>query len=315
MMPPVRRSLLPLVVLLVACSSSSTPATAPATDAAVDTPPPQVGDVESFAEIESTSEGIAFGTRDGAPVLYVGAGDAILRVRPDGTFEKWVDVPGVLGIAVRADGDVIACGKGEGDVGKSDMPGVLWRIGASGSKSVLVGPSPSASFKLTNFVAIAPDDSLVFSDSAGNKLYRANADGTGVALITDAIVYPNGLAFSRDGKTLYVASWSGKKVWSLARKADGGYDAPVVAIDGVENVDGLTVGASGDLYLVCSGLGVLRARDGKTSVVAPGSKFKLPANGAFGVGAFGDWLYVSNLIGFDVKRVWVGEGGAPLPTR
>ncbi|MBI2394796.1 MAG: SMP-30/gluconolactonase/LRE family protein [Deltaproteobacteria bacterium] len=312
-----RRSLLPLVVLLIACSSSSDPA-APSeagVDAAVDAPPPQVGDVESFAEIEATSEGIAFGTRDGAPVLYVGAGDKILRVRPDGTFEKWVDVPGVLGIAARADGEMIACGKGEGDVGKSDMPGVLWRIDKAGNKSVLVGPSATTSFKLTNFVAIAPDDSLVFSDSAGNKLYRANADGTGVALVTDAIVYPNGLAFSRDGKTLYVASWSGKKVWSLARKADGGYEAPAVAIDGVENVDGLAVGASGDLYLVCSGLGVLRAREGKTTVVAPGSKFKLPANGAFGVGAFGDWLYVSNLIGFEVKRVWVGEAGAPLPAR
>jgi len=297
---------------LLACSSSPESTSTP--DAAVDATPPKTGDVEMFAEVDGTSEGIAFGTRDGAPILYVGSSDKILRVKLDGTYEKHADVPGVLGIAMRADGDLVACGKGEGDVGKSDMPGVLWRVDRAGAKTLLIGPSGGTSFKLTNFVAVAPDDSLVFSDSAGNKLYRANADGSGVALIDDTIVYPNGLAFGKD-KTLYVASWSQKKVYSLARNADGSYAKPTVALDGVENVDGLAVGASGDLYLVCSGLGVLRAKAGKTEVVAPGSKFKLPANAAFGVGPYGDWLYVSNLIGFSVSRLWVGEGGAPLPAR
>lgn len=299
-----------VVILLAGCSSSSASESPPAI---VDSGAPSVGQVETFAEVDGTSEGIAFGTRDGAPILYVGSSDKILRVKADGTSENHADVPGVLGIAVRADGDVVACGKGEGDVGKSDMPGVIWRVDKSGNKSLLVGPSSAASFKLTNFVAVAPDDSIVFSDSAGNKLYRANADGSGVALIDDTIVYPNGLAFGKD-KTLYVASWSQKKVYALAWKG-GSYDKPTVALDGVENVDGLAVGASGDLYLICSGLGVLHAKAGKTEVVAPGSKFKLPANAAFGVGPYGDWLYVSNLIGFSVSRLWVGEGGSPLPAR
>lgn len=301
------------------CSSggdSASPAVdsgSPATDAAIEAAPPKVGDVETWAEIDGSSEGIAFGVRDGAPVLYVAGAGKILRVKADGQSELHVDLPGVVGIAVRANGNIVACGKTEGSTSATEMPGALWEIDPKGGKKLLVGPSATASFKLTNFVAVAPDDSLVFSDSAANKLYRANADGTGVTLVDDTIVYPNGLAFGKD-KTLYVASWSQKKVYALPFTA-GAYGKPTVAIDGVENIDGLAVGASGDLYLVCSGLGILRARDGKTEVVAAGSKFKLPANGAFGVGPYGDWLYVSNLIGFAVSRVWVGEGGSPLPAR
>jgi hypothetical protein len=89
-----------------------------------------------------------------------------------------------------------------------------------------------------------------------------------------------------------------------------------VAVEGPENVYGLAVGASGDLYLVANGLGVLRARGGKTETIAPGSSFKLAANAAFGTGAYGTtWLYVTNLIGPAVLRLYVDEGGAPLPAR
>ena len=285
----------------LACSSPNAPTPAADTGAL-----PAIGDVEPFAEITAT-EGIAF-SPDGR-VLYVGSGGAIHRVQPDGTSSKWVDVAGVLGIAVRSDGSLIVCGK-EGTAG------VLFRVALDGSKSVL-----ATGFKQPNFVAIAADGSLVFSDSADNKVFRANADGTSVTLITDSIVYPNGVAFSRDGKTVYVSSWKNKQVLALARRPDGSYDAPTVAIDGVENVDGLAVGASGDLYLIANGLGVLRASAGamttsKTTVIVPGSRLKLPANGAFGSGPFGEgWLYVSNLIGASVSRVYVGEGGAPLPSR
>ncbi len=292
---------------LAACSSSSTPTPTTTNDAAPAAP--TIGDVETFAELEGGSEGIAFG--DG--VLYVGAAGAIHRVQPDGKVERWVEIPGLLGIAVRPDGDLIVCGKGEGELGKSDKPGVLWHVAKDGTKRVLVGPSGDVAFEQPNFVAIAKDGTIVWSDSATDKVWRAAADGTGVALVTDAITYPNGLAFSPDGATLYVASWDGNKVHALSRNRDG-FDAPTVALDGVENVDGIAVAEDGDLYLIASGLGIVRAAPGgATTVVAEGSRFKLPANGAFGRDAFGaEWLYVTNLIGLEVSRVFVGEKGAAL---
>jgi gluconolactonase len=296
-----------VIFCLLGCSSSSE-SPANTEDAAVDSAPAVVGDVETYVEVDGSSEGIAFG-KDGA--LYVGVSGALTRIAADRTVTKVVDVPGLLGFALRADGDFVACGKGEGDAGKAAEPGVIWRVKTDGTKSVLVGPSAGASWKQPNFVVVAKDDSIVWSDSGKNEVWSAKADGSMPTKVTDAIVYPNGMAFSPDGNTLYVASWSGKKVLSLARKADGTYDAPVTAIDGVENVDGISVAANGDLYLVCSGLGVVQASGGKTKVVAPGSSFKLSANGAFGE----QWLYVTNLIGSSISRVLVGVNGAPLPVR
>lgn len=283
---------------ILACSSPEKEPTASVADARA----PVVGDVEDFAEIRAT-EGIAFAP-DGKK-LYVGSEGAVHVILPDGSVRKHADAPGVLGIAARADGHLLVCGR-DGDAG------VIFDVAPDGQRSVLV----RGAYKQTNFVAIARDSSIVFSDSADDKVYRAGADGSGATLVTDAIVYPNGLAFSRDGDTLFVASWKNKQVLALARRADGSYGPPTVAVDGVENVDGLAVGASGDLYLVANGLGILRASGGRTTTVAPGSKFKLVANGAFASGPFGEgWMYVSNLIGSSVQRVFVGEGGAPLPVR
>jgi sugar lactone lactonase YvrE len=217
-------------------------------------------------------------------------------------------------MAARADGDLVVCGKVEGDGG--EMPGVLWRVTRTGEKSILVGPGAIA-FKLTNFVAVAPDDSLVFSDSGAHRLYRANGDGSGVELVTDAISYPNGLTFSADGKTLYVASWNGKKVWALPFGTDGKYGAPEAFSTDLDNVDGLATYANGDLLYIASADGLVRYGLDKTkSTLVPAATFGLPANGAFGAGAYGEgWVYVTNLIGNKLWRAFVGEKGAPLPAR
>jgi sugar lactone lactonase YvrE len=194
------------------------------------------------------------------------------------------------------------------------MAGVIYRVSPAGDKSVLVGPG-AITFETTNFVAVAPDDSIVFSDSAADKLYRAAADGSGVTLITDTISYPNGLAFSKDQKRLFVASWDGMKVHSLAWNGDGTYGAPEPFAGDVENVDGIAVFSSGDLLFVASGEGLVRyGLDMQKSIVREGLPLGLPANGAFGSGDFGDgWVYVTNLLGPRLVRVYAGEAGAPLP--
>jgi sugar lactone lactonase YvrE len=292
----VRTSLILALVLSALSCSSSDDATTPAPDAAA---PPKVGDLEAFAEVQST-EGIAFANDK----LYVSASGALHRIAANGAVEQRIDVPGALGIAARPDGQLLVCGK-DGDAG------VIWKVATDGTKSVLVG-----GMKQPNFVAIAPDDSIVFSDSAADRVYRAGADGSAPTVITDTIVYPNGVAFAKDGMSVYVASWKTKKVFSMARKADGTYDAPVVLVDGVENVDGLVVGASGDLYLVANGLGIVRVRAGKTESLTPKGSFQLAANAAFAPASFGEgWLYVTNLIGPAVSRLYVGESGAALPSR
>lgn len=311
-----RRALLvALAVPLAACSSD--PA-APA-DAGTDAPPADAGPaLEAFAEIGATTEGIALGrTPEGDSVLYVSTlDDRVVRIAPDGTVSDFVSLNDPLGIAVRADGSLVVCGKRDETEGAAP---VLFAVALDGTVSEVLSAGPGdAPLGLTNFVAIAPDGSLVFSDSMADRVFRADADGANVALITDAITYPNGLAFSPDGTTLYVASWDGRAVHALSfDESTGAYGAPEVAIEGVANVDGVVTATGGELYLVTSTRGVLRASPGSEAPpasVVPSAAVSLPANGAFGDAAFGEGtLYLTSLASRSVHRIVTGDTGAPLP--
>lgn len=261
------------------------------------------------------AEGIALGsTSEGEPVLYVSTrDDRIVRVRPDGTTEDFLTVDDPLGIAVQADGDLVVCARAEG------APRLL-RVTRDGTVSTLVANAPDgSSFGLTNFVAVAPDDSVVFTDSMADRVYRADADGSGLAQITDAIPYPNGLAFSTDGSALYVASWSGDTVYALPFDRDAStYGTPTPALTGVTNVDGIVTTSTGELVLVTSSLGVLLATPGSETreTLASSRSIVLPANGVFGDEAFGrSSLFVAALGEMQVFRVRTELEGAPLPVR
>lgn len=273
---------------------------------------PQVGDVEIVATLPARTEGIAFGKDPtGSTVLYVGAANALWRVRADGQASKVADIEDPVGIAVRDDGDILVCGQGDVDGKKT---AVIWRVTPSGAKNILVRPSGPIEFKLTNFVAVAPDNRLVFSDSAADKLYMAEADGTGVKLVTDKISFANGLAFSVDGKSLLVASWDNTTVYKLARQTDG-YGAPVAFTNDVAFVDGIATLASG-AHLFITLAGVFRvAPDGSHRLLGKVPNTAL-ANGASGRWTDGEkWIYLSNLLSGDIYRLYVGEPGAPLPAR
>jgi sugar lactone lactonase YvrE len=272
----------------------------------------QVGDFELVATAPGRTEGIAFGKDpSGETVLYVGAADALWRVLPDRTVHKVADVPSPVGIAVRADGDILVCGKG---VVNGKRTAVIWRVTPAGATSILVGAGGAFEYKLTNFVAVAPDNRLVFSDSAADKLYMAEADGTGVKLVTDQISYTNGLAFSPDGKFLLVASWDGRTVYQLPRQADG-YGAPVPFTTDIAFVDGIATLASG-AYLFITLDGVYRVAQDRSHRLLAKVPDTVLANGAVGRGTYGEeWMYLSNLLSGDLYRIYLGEPGVPLPAR
>lgn len=289
---------------LTGCGGGGDDSGSASAGAAGATSAPAVGTVESFAELSSASEGIAMAS-GGAFPLYAGSAGAVWTIAADGTSTKLADVPGPLGIAVRADGSLLVCGKGEGDQGKGDFPGVVWAVTQSGQKTALVGPG-AGMFALPNMVAAHPDGSFVFTDSKANKVYGSSADGAKVTLLAE-ISYANGVAFSVDKKTLFVASYDQKRIWKLARAEDGTFGPAAVAYENVENVDGITALASGDFVLVRTPEITRLAADGTAKALAPGASIGIPANGALGADG---WLYVSNLLGKKVARVYVGEKGA-----
>src|SRR5690606_5604879 len=106
-------------------------------------------------------------------------------------------------------------------------------------------------------------------------------------------------AFNAEGTQLFVASWNAEAVWSIPRDPKiGNYGPAVEFLSGVKSVDGVLVMGAGDLVLITSGDGVVRADASSSQVIADGTRFSVPANGAFGVGPYGsEWLYVTNLFG------------------
>ncbi|MCC6214769.1 MAG: SMP-30/gluconolactonase/LRE family protein [Polyangiaceae bacterium] len=285
-----------LTLLAAACSSER------------GTPAPEVGPpegtLETFAELTGGSEGIAFA----GDVLYAAlTGRGLVRVQTDGTVEEFVEIPSPVGVSPGPGGKVLVCGKSE-DTGE----GVIWSVSAAGERSVLVRGATEP-LALTNFVVVAPDGRLVFSDSGGDRVYVAESDGSSPRAAVTTVDYPNGLAFSEDGKTLYIASWSTETVY--AASYDGGaLGEPRAHVTGFKSVDGLVALRGGDLVLVTSGDGVLRvAPDGTARTLAPSSLLQVPANGALGTGEYGKrWLYVTNLLGRSIARVAVDGEGVPL---
>lgn len=268
------------------------------------TPTPPEGTLETFAELSGGSEGIAFSGN----VLYAAlTGRGLVRVKDDGAVEDFVELPAPVGATPATGGKLLVCGKSE-DTGE----GVVWSVSAAGERAVLVrgGAEPLA---VANFVAVAPDGRLVVSDSAGDRLYVAEPDGSSPRVEETGIDYPNGLAFSEDGATLYVASWSTDTVYALPY-ADGALGEPRAHVTGFSSVDGLVAMRGGDLVLVTSGDGVLRVSPtGESRVLAPATDLQVPANGALGTGAYGrHWLYVTNLLGRSIVRIAVEGEGVPL---
>lgn len=269
------------------------PGTTEELDAGSDAPRADAGPpvLEPFATLGASSEGLALGTFDGDPSIFVGTrDDRIVRVTPDGEVHDFVSIDGPLGMVVRASGLVVCAVSAEG------APGIF-EVAMDGTIAPLVLADPDgAPFGLTNNVTIAPDGSLVFTDSEGDAVYRADADGSNVALVTDAFTYPNGLAFL-DG-TLYVASWDTTTLYAIPY-TDGTYGTPSAAFEDVPSVDGV-IASSGSLVLITSTMGGLRV-DPAAPAATPIALFaqrdlSLPANGVFGDEAFGtSELFVTSL--------------------
>jgi sugar lactone lactonase YvrE len=292
--PAAMRVAVLLTLPLVACSAAPTEP-----DAGADVPTGDAGPplVELFADIGATSEGLSLGqAADGSPALFVTTmDDRIVEVAPDGTVTDRASIPGPVGIAARPSGELVVCAKASAAEG--GVPGIF-EVARDGTITTLTIAGPRGPYGLTNFVAIAPDGSLVFSDSEGDVLYRCDADGGNVAVVTDTITFPNGLAFSEDGATLYVASWDTDTLYAIPFDA-GAYGAPSPAFTGITNVDGV-VSRAGRLVLVTSTAGVVAIDPARPTdapvVLMPSRALALPANGVFGGAAFGETeLYLTSL--------------------
>ena len=178
---------------------------------------------------------------------------------------------GSNGLAVDAEGRLIICQHGERRVA---------RLNPDGSQTALADRFEGKRFNSPNDLAFRKNGEIYFTDPPygldglnkstlkeieWNGVYRLTPQGT-VSLIIKDLTFPNGIAFSPDEKTLYVAVSDGAKPHLMAYdvQSDGSvsnarvfFDAkPLQAKGRKGSCDGMKVDARGNVFATGPG-GVL----------------------------------------------------------
>lgn len=214
--------------------------------------------------------------------------------------------PGSNGLALDRQGRLVSCEHGDRRVSV-----LLW----DGGKKTLADSYAGKRFNSPNDVVVKRDGSLYFTDPPYGLprqaedprreqphfgVYRIAGDGA-VTLLTAEMTRPNGLAFSPDEKTLYVAQSDPEAaIWkAFPVQADGTlgtsrvfFDATPMAKSGTMKglPDGLKVDQSGNLWATGPGGVLVFAPDG--TLLGRIDTGEATANCAFG-GPDGSDLYIT----------------------
>lgn len=273
-----------------------------------------------FIDAFDAAEGITFNAEGD---LYIAANRALWRATPRGGVQKVTGLYTNLGMAGIGERDVLVADFGPTNVFRDgpNSDGIVWRVSPEGDKRAVV-----TGIADPNFILVREDGSFLVSDDGTDKIYLAEPDGA-VSIWTQSIPYPNGMALSSDGSTLYVAqiflqlsppdSLFTDKLWELP-VADGRPAGPpvVAAATGGSGLDGLAMDEHGRVYIADNQVGKLwrfDPRDGELVLVASG--MSNIASLVFGEGDFDrEAIYATSTFdgGGKIWKVPVGARGAPL---
>ncbi len=180
----------------------------------------------------------------------------IFRIYPDGHKEELVSLGDPDGNTYDAHQRLIDC---------ASVLRAIIRIQRDGTYEVLADKYEDKRFNSPNDVVMGPDGAFYFTDPTldlpkGEKqeldfqgVFRLDAAGS-VSLLTRELSQPNGLAFSPDGKRLYVDDSEKRNIRVYDFKKDGTIhngrifgEEPGAAHDGVP--DGMKLDREGNIYV------------------------------------------------------------------
>jgi len=268
-----------------------------------------VGEVIEFVTGLFGSEGIAM---DGQGGFYISTDNTVSHVDAGGNVTKTADLPKGLGMAFDAKGDLMICDSGP-TFDKETRDGAMHLMTADGSVTEVV---PEGTIANPNFVTRTPWGTWLVSDDMLPEIYEIS-DGSDVTLWCDQVPSPNGMVFSKDGKTLYVASTfeDFSPLYKIVIDNQAAGEVSVLAnMDENGLSDGVAMDRDGNVYVAVNG-------EGKIVKVSPSGDIQtvvedllMPASIAFGQGEGLDpcSIYVTSLIGDAVYRIPLGVSGMPL---
>ena len=286
-----------LVVVLVGCG----PVADGVDDTDTDDPPTcgPPGEVTALATgLAPGTEGVAFGP-DGT--LYVTAKDYVVTIAADGTVATLADtVGGLVGAAWWRDALWVAAWLDEaGD----DAPALL-EISAAGG----VTRHDLATIDKPNFMVPTAWGTLLVADDFDTRIFELDASLVESVWASD-VPSPNGMAFSPDGSTLYVASTftdPGLSAIAVDGEAAGAREV-LAAMDGVP--DGIAVTETGEVLVALNIAGRIDVWSPE-GVETVASGVDTVASLAFGRGDFDPCAVVAtSLFGDALNLVQVGREG------
>ena len=263
------------------------------------------GEVQIFGDPTPLvrSEGITF---DADGRLYVSAQDPtnaqvpdqLIEVLLDGSSSLIAEAPSILGL-------------------ESDERGILG-AGINTANLLLFDPSDGSDEEVAsglgepNFVVTTPWGTILVSDdTASGVIYEVTWEGD-VTTWSDGVPTPNGMVFSLDGSTLYVAAtFEQEGLWRIPVSSEGvPQDAERwVAYEGLAP-DGVAIDGEGNVYVALNTAGRIArvTPDGSSTDLAMGMTG--PASLAFGQGDFDPCsIYATSLFTKNLYRVGAGVPG------
>ena len=187
------------------------------------------------------------------------------RVHDDGGLSpvRTYQVPGTVGAVAPVEGDegwLLAAGRGFAHLSPEGSLRPLAEVAPAGTRLNDAACDPQGRF----WAGTLADDRR----SGGGALYRLDRNGR-TGLMLDGLTISNGLGWSPDGRTMYLADSGSRVVHSFAFDAERGVisDGRVLirVSEDVGAPDGLTVDADGDLWVAIFGGGRVNrySRDGE----------------------------------------------------
>lgn len=280
---------------IAGCSTSSGSSTGCATDIGV-------GEVQPFGDpVATRTEGITF---DAAGTLFVSAqvndaDDQLLQFSPDGTFEVVAEAESILGLASHPTG-VLGAGIDTGELLLIDP--------TTGDSDVIAGDLDAP-----NFVVTTPwGTTLVSDDTAGTDTIREVTLDGAVSVWLNGVPTPNGMVFSLDNQTLYVAAtFEESGLWRVPVSESGEARVPErwVSFQLGDFPDGVAIDSEGNVYVAIRLNEIAQVKpDGTVTIIAEG--VTNAASLAFGRGEYDPCsIYATNLFGEQVWRVGIGVLG------
>jgi len=261
-----------------------------------------VGEVQAFGTPTSLfTEGITF---DAAGRMFVSsqnnaADDQLLEFFSDGASEVVAEAESMLGLDSEARG-ILAAGIATGDLLLVDPD--------TGTNQVI-----ASDLGMPNFVVTTPWDTILVSDDTHgeNAIDEVTWDGTASTWV-EGVPTPNGMVFSLDSSTLYVATtFEQPGLWRVPVNEDGTAGVPEewvsFASAGITTPDGVAIDSEGNVYVALNLASQIArvAPDGAVTILAEG--VSSAASLAFGQGEFDPCsLYVTSLLDHQLWRVGTG---------